>query len=68
MRQCSPPGDWGEMRPLCSDYEIRIDFYVRALQEIATGLVAEDSVAGVRNRYEICAARLCGIARQALYT
>ena len=37
-----------------------------ALREIAAGLMPEDSVADHHNRYELCAARLCGIARRAI--
>jgi hypothetical protein len=37
-----------------------------ALREISIGLVPDDSIANHRNRYQICAARMCGIACAAL--
>jgi hypothetical protein len=37
-----------------------------ALREIAVGLTAEDAVAGFSQRYQLCAGRLCKIARDAL--
>lgn len=37
-----------------------------ALQEIAVGKLAADSIAGQRNTHALLAARLCGIARDAL--
>ena len=37
-----------------------------ALREIAAGLMPEDSAAYRHNRYELCAARLCEIARRAI--
>lgn len=38
----------------------------KALREIAVGLTAEDAVAGFSQRYQLCAGRLCKIARDAL--
>jgi hypothetical protein len=37
-----------------------------ALREIAIGLITDDQVAGIAQRYQICAGRLCKIARDAL--
>lgn len=37
-----------------------------ALRKITAGLMPEDSAADHHNRYELCAARLCGIARRAI--
>jgi len=37
-----------------------------ALREIAVGLTEEDNVADYHNRYQMCASRLCKIARDAL--
>lgn len=44
----------------------RIATLEAALREIAVGLMPEDSAADQHNRYELCAARLCGIARRAI--
>jgi hypothetical protein len=53
-------------RKLRHDAEARIAQLEAALREIATGLMPEDSAADHHNRYELCAARLCGIARRAI--
>jgi len=37
-----------------------------ALREIAVGLTEEDNVADYYNRYQMCASRICKIARDAL--
>ena len=56
----------GRMRRLLldgADYIVQLE---AALREIAAGLMPEDSAADQHNRYELCAARLCGIARRAI--
>lgn len=42
------------------------DAYKAALQRIAAGRTTEDRVAGEDHAYEMCAGRLCGIARDTL--
>jgi chaperonin cofactor prefoldin len=37
-----------------------------ALREIAVGLTEEDNVADYHNRYQMCASRLCKVARDVL--
>lgn len=44
----------------------RVHALEAALREIAGGLMLVDSVADHHNRYELCAGRLCKIARDAL--
>lgn len=46
--------------------EERIEKLEAALREIAVGLTADDAVAGFSQRYQLCAGRLCKIARDAL--
>jgi hypothetical protein len=46
--------------------QARIRELEAALREIAAGLMPVDSVAGNHQRYELCAGRLCNIARDAL--
>lgn len=45
---------------------LRIDRLEAALREIAVGLTEEDNVADYHNRYQMCASRLCKLARDAL--
>lgn len=47
-------------------YESKSKRFEAALREIAGGLVPVDSAAGNDQRYQLCAGRLCKIARDAL--
>ena len=47
-------------------FQERISTLEAALREIAAGLMPEDLAAYRRNRYELCVARLCEIARRAI--
>jgi len=51
------------------DYEaalLRIRELDAALRKIAVGLLPDDGAAGHQQRYELCASRLCAIARDAI--
>lgn len=58
--------DYGALLKEHDAKEARVDALEAALREIACGLMPVDSAADHRNRYELCAGRLCKIARDAL--